>query len=179
MLRLFAALPVPFDVAEQLAPAQTGVPDARWRTDEQLHVTLRFLGEVSETVAADLDACLGQISGRAFEVTVAGVGSFGEGRGQRAVWAGVEESEPLRTLAGRCESAARKAGLTPETRKYRPHVTLAYLRRTTPAHKVGDWIVRHNLLRLPPWSADRFGLYSSWQTPGGSRYELEREYRLG
>lgn len=178
MLRLFAALPVPFAVAESLAAVQRGVPDARWRTDEQLHVTLRFFGEVAETVAADLDAALEQVGGRPFEIALAGVGSFGEGRSQRAIWAGVEESEPLRVLAGRCESAARKAGLKPETRKYKPHVTLAYLRRSTPEHKVGEWIAANNLLRTPPWRADLFSLYSSWQTPEGSRYELEREYRL-
>ena len=178
MLRLFAAIAVPFEVAEQLAPVQSGVPDARWRTDDQLHVTLRFFGEVSETAAEDLDAELARVRGAPFDLALAGAGAFGEGDHQRSIWAGVAESEPLRVLAGRCESAARKAGLKPESRRYHPHVTLAYLRRSAPEVRVAAWIAQHNLLRIPPWRATRFGLYSSWQTPSGSRYDLERDYPL-
>ncbi len=93
------------------------------------------------------------------------------------MWAGVAESAPLRRLAGRCESAARRAGLKPEQRVYRPHLTLAYLRHADPA-RVGAWVQSHNLLKSPPFRVTWFGLYSSWPTKEGTRYELEREYPL-
>ena len=177
MIRLFAAVAVPQEIGEGLVRRQQGLPGARWRPLEALHVTLRFFGEVSEPVASDLDAELGQIPGAPFDLILEGVGTFGEGRDLRAAWAGVADSEPLRLLAGRCEAAARRAGLKPETRAYRPHVTLAYLKRADPG-RAAAWVQGHNLLRSPPFRVDRFGLYSSWLTSEGSRYDLEREYLL-
>jgi 2'-5' RNA ligase len=178
LIRLFAAIEVPGEIAEGLARRQQGLPGARWRTAEQLHITLRFFGEAAETTAADLDAELARISARPFDLSLQGAGDFGERGEPRAVWAGVGDSEPLRQLASRCEAAARRAGLKPEARAYHPHVTLAYLRRSDPG-RVAAWVQGHNLLRSPPFRVTWFGLWSSWLSPQGSRYELEREYPLG
>jgi 2'-5' RNA ligase len=178
MIRLFAAVPVPFEIAEPLQHRQQGIPGARWRPAESLHVTLRFFGEVAENVAEDLDVELARVGGKPFELELESVGSFGEGPDLRAVWAGVTQSEPLRLLAHRCESAARRAGLKPETRLFHPHVTLAYLRRPEP-QRVAAWVQDHNLLRAPPFRATWFGLYSSHRGAEGPAYELERTYPLG
>ena len=78
---------------------------------------------------------------------------------------------------GRCEAAARRAGLSPDRRTYRPHVTMAYLTRPDPAD-VAAWIQRHNLLKSPPFEVSRFGLYSSQLSPKGSSYRLEQDYPL-
>ena len=177
MIRLFAAVEIPPDIAEGLARRQQGLPGARWRPAEALHVTLRFFGEVHESVAAELDAQLAEIEAAAFDLTLQGVGAFGEGGEVRAVWAGVEPSPALEALHARCEAAARRAGLPGEKRAYRPHVTLAYLRRPEP-DRVAAWIANHNLLHSPPFRVGWFGLYSSWLSKEGSRYELEREYPL-
>ena len=177
MIRLFAAVAVPEDIGEGLQRRQQGLPGARWRSLEALHITLRFFGEVREDMADDLDAELSTISGAAFDLVLEGAGAFGEGEDIHAVWAGLQESAPLRQLAARCEAAARRAGLKPEHRAYRPHVTLAYLRRPDPA-RVAAWIQGHNLLHSPPFRAASFGLYSSWPGPEGSVYRLEREYPL-
>ena len=178
MIRLFAAIAIPPEIAQGLERRQQGLPGARWRPLESLHVTLRFYGEITEPAAADLDAELATVAGRPFDLALQGVGTFGEGNDVNAVWAGVADSEPLRVLAGRCEAAARRAGLKAETRAYKPHVTLAYLKRPEPG-RVAAWVQGHNLLKSPPFGVDRFGLYSSWLSSDGSRYDLEREYRLG
>ncbi len=178
MIRLFAAVAVPAEIGEGLVRRQQGLPGARWRPPDSFHVTLRFFGSVPEDVAADLDAELAEVAVPPFILELRGVGDFGEGDRLRAVWAGVGDSEPLRRLAGRCESAARRAGLKPETRVYKPHVTLAYLKHADPG-RAGVWIQDHNLLRSPPFTVDSFGLYSSWPSSEGSRYELERDYPLG
>lgn len=177
MIRLFAAIAVPEEIAAALARRQQGLPGARWRPAEALHVTLRFFGEIPEGQAHDLDGELARVRGAPFELVLAGAGAFGEGHTARAVWAGVEDTAALRQLQGRCEAAARRAGLPAETRPWRPHVTLAYLKRPQP-DRVGAWVRNHNLLRSPPFRVDRFGLYSSWLSRDGSRYELEREYLL-
>ena len=177
MIRLFVALPVPFDIAEGLARRQQGLPGARWTPPENLHVTLRFFGEVGEGVAADLDAQLATIAMEGFEVALQGAGAFGDIDRVRAVWAGVADSEPLRRLAGKCETAAKRCGLKPEVRVHRPHVTLAYLKRSIEP-RAAAWVQGHNLMHSPPWRARAFGLYSSWLSREGSRYELERTYPL-
>lgn len=179
MIRLFTALAVPDDVAETLARRQTGLPGARWRTADQLHITLAFYGAVDERRADDLALELDRAAtGGPFEVALAGVGAFGDGHRTHAVWAGVAPSERLAVLAGRCRSAAERAGIVIERRDYRPHLTLAYLKPHANPDRIGAWIAGHNLLQSPPIRVDRFGLYSSVLTQDGSHYELEREYRL-
>ncbi|MDP1631094.1 MAG: RNA 2',3'-cyclic phosphodiesterase [Caulobacter sp.] len=177
MIRLFAAIPVPDDIGEPLLRRQHGLPGARWRPLEALHITLRFFGDVQERAAEDLDLELSHITSPPFGLTLDSVGAFGEGPDIHAVWAGVAESEPLRRLAGRCETAARRAKLPPDGRAYRPHVTMAYLRRPDPAD-VAAWIEGNAPLRSPTFAVDRFGLYSTHQTGEGTRYVLEAEYRL-
>src|SRR5690348_9071064 len=116
MIRLFAAIAVPEEIGQALARRQQGLPGARWRPLEALHVTLRFFGEVNEAVAEDLDAELAAISGGPVTLTLEGVGAFQDGGEPHAVWAGVGKNEALRRLAKRCESAARRAKLPPERR---------------------------------------------------------------
>ena len=177
MIRLFAALPVPVEIAAGLADVCAGVPGARWRPDDALHVTLRFFGEVKETAAADLDEALTELGGEAFDLSLHGAGAFGPGDHMHAIWAGLAESPPLRQLAARCEAAARRCGLTAERRVFRPHVTLAYLKHS-PQARVAEWVQTHSLLASPSWRAREIGLYSSWRSAQGSRYELERTYPL-
>jgi 2'-5' RNA ligase len=177
MIRLFAALAIPPDIGAALSRRQTGIKDARWRTLESLHITLRFFGEIREDQADDLDLELAAVRGEVLSLTLQGVGAFGERDGAHAVWAGVRPEPAIERLARRCEIAARRAGLRPDTRVYRPHVTLAYLRRPDAA-EVGAWIQAHSLLSSPPFVTRRFGLYASQATGEGSRYQLERLYTL-
>jgi 2'-5' RNA ligase len=179
MIRLFTALSVPWDAAETLKRRQAGLPGAKWRAEEQLHVTLAFYGEIDERRADDLAAELQRAAtGGPFQIALAGVGAFGDAHRSHTLWAGVEANERLTVLAGRCRAAGERAGLTLERREYRPHVTLAYLKPQTNPDRVGAWIAGHNLLRSPPIAVDRFGLYSSVLTSDGSQYQLEREYLL-
>lgn len=116
MIRLFVAIAIPAEIGEGLARRQQGVPGARWRTAEQLHLTLRFAGEIAETVAEDWDAELARLRGEPFDLALAGVGAFGEGASISTLWAGVEkegERDPApagRPLRGRRPPGGRRAG---------------------------------------------------------------------
>lgn len=178
MIRLFAALVIPPEIGRALQARQGGIDGARWRPVEALHVTLRFFGEIRQDIARDLDAELMAVGGRPFEIQLEGAGAFGDNVDIHAVWAGVTENAELKRLAEACESAARRVGLKPEKRRYRPHVTLAYLRRPDPA-EVAVWIQANNLLKSPPIAAVSFGLYSSTLGGEGAHYRLEAEYPLG
>jgi 2'-5' RNA ligase len=177
MIRLFTAIAIPGEIAEGLARRQQGLPGARWRPLESLHITLRFFGEIAESAADDLDAELAVIGGGGLTLELSGVGAFGEGPALEAVWAGVAPSDPLARLAARCETAARRARLKADARVWRPHVTLAYVRGAEP-RRVAAWIQGHNLLKSPPFRVSAFGLYSSWRVGEQSRYQLERLYPL-
>lgn len=178
VLRLFAAIPIPFPVAETLSRRQTGLPGARWRPLEALHVTLAFYGEVPERRADDLVAELARIPGGPFEIALKGVGAFGDAHRSHTLWAGLEPSERLTVLAGRCRAAGERAGVRMEPRVYRPHLTLAYLKTQTNPDRIGAWISSHNLLHSPAIRIDRFGLYSSVPSESDSHYELEQDYPL-
>ncbi len=179
MIRLFTALPIPDDVVETLRRRQAGLPGAKWRTANQLHITLAFYGEIDERRADDLAAELNRAAtGGPFEIALRGVGGGGEAHRVETLWAAVEASERLTVLAGRCRAAAERVGVVMDKRAYRPHLTLAYLKPRTNPDRIGAWIAGHNLLHSPPLPVNQFGLYSSVLGGGGSVYTLEQEYLL-
>jgi 2'-5' RNA ligase len=160
-VRLFAALALPDDVAEQLTALMRGVGGAKWRPRENLHLTLRFFGEVQEPIADEIDFELSQLAEGAapFELRLKGAGSFG-GADPHALWIGAADNPTLVRLATACERAARRAGLKPEPHKFTAHVTLAYL-RGAPLDRVQAFIQSHALFETAPFLVDRCGLYSS------------------
>jgi 2'-5' RNA ligase len=176
MLRLFTAIELPQAVRMRLTFLQAGVPGARWIASENMHLTLRFIGEVSEPTASDIDETLNNVRAKPFEIALKGVGEFG-GRESRALWAGVSGNSALPQLAAKIESALQRMGLPAETRKYAPHVTLARL-KDAPATKVRAFLSAHNLFDSGPFAVRAFALYSSFQTSKGSLYRVERLYDL-
>jgi len=155
---------------------QSGVPGARWSTREQLHLTLRFIGEADGRDANAIDEALATISAPRFTLELKGVGAFG-GKNPRALWAGVAPNEALIHLQRKIESAIQRLGFPAEERKYTPHVTLARL-RATPAGRVMDYLSDHGLYASPSFEVNEFVLFSSRLTPNGSIYVAEREYAL-
>ncbi len=176
MLRLFAALPVPEDVADMLVPLQKNLAGASWRPVANFHVTLRFFGNVSRDLAVDLDEEIAGIAPPPIQLAIDGVGWFGR-REPRSVWARVLATDSLTTLAGACERAARRVGLPAERRRFIPHITLAYCHGTL-LDEAMAWTERHQGLAAGPWTADRFHLYSSHLGRGPSVYTAEADYPL-
>src|ERR1700676_2649546 len=127
MLRLFVGIEFPPELKLRLSILSTSIPGARWIDAGNLHLTLRFIGEVGEDVAADIDEALARVRGRRFTLQLAGTGVFGGNR-PRALWVGVERHPELVSLHGKIEQALIRIGLDPEPRKFVPHVTLARLR---------------------------------------------------
>jgi 2'-5' RNA ligase len=176
MSRLFVALSIPDDVAQSLARLQTGVPGARWQTREQLHLTLRFIGEADGRLAGSVHDALSTIAAPGFELALHGVGEFG-GKRPAALWAGVRPNEPLMHLQRKIETALQRVGFPADRPRYLPHVTLARLRGTQPGH-VMDYLTDHALYSSRPFTEAAFILYSSLLTTGGSIYRAEHAYRL-
>ena len=174
MPRLFVAIRPPVAVREELLAAMGGIDGARWQDDDQLHLTLVFVGEASAAQTVHLIEALEEVESPPFSVEIAGIG-HAERRGvPSAVWAHVPLSAELAQLQRRVERACRRAGLSPEKRNFRPHVTLARLPRS--AGPAGEWMARHGTLRAGPWEVTGFVLYESHLGPGGASYEPVVEY---
>ena len=139
--RLFIGIRPPEPVREALLDTMEALEGARWVDEGNLHLTLRFVGEVERPVANDLAEALGRIEAPRFELRIAGVGAFDRTRRHHsyphAVWAGVPLSAPLEGLRQKVERACDIAGLGRETRRFTPHVTLARTDRST--GPLGDW----------------------------------------
>jgi len=174
--RLFTALALPDAVAASLLTLQAGVLGARWQRREQLHLTLRFIGEADGRQAAAIDDALARIAAPPFETALKGVGEFG-GKRPRDLWAGVRAGEALAHLQRKIESALQRIGLEADRRKFTPHVTLARL-KGTPSGAVMDFLADHALYAGPPFTVEGFILYSSRLTANGSLYRAEKAYRL-
>ena len=174
MLRLFVGLQLPVEVRTRLMTLMGGVPGARWQADEQLHLTLRFIGEVSEDKAEDIDSALQTIRVAPFDVAVQGVGLFGTLKKPRALWAGVTPADPLVQLNQKIDTAVVRAGVPPEERKYTPHITLA--RFKGPVYRLDRFLADYGHLSVPAWPVDHFTLFESHLAHTGAIYHPLAHY---
>src|SRR5215475_13605180 len=175
-MRLFVALSIPDSVAQRLMLLQGGVPGARWQKREQLHLTLRFIGEVDGRDARAVEDALAGIDAPAFDLQLHGVGQFGN-KQPHSLWAAARKNDLLEHLQRKVDTAIRRVGQPQDAHKFTPHVTLARLRHPE-LEKVREWLVEHALSTSAEFSVDAFCLYSSKLTSDGSIYRVEREYSL-
>jgi 2'-5' RNA ligase len=169
MHRLFVAIRPPEQVRDLLIDAMDDSPALRWVGDEQLHLTLRFIGEVERPLANDIAAALQDLGSRAFKLRLSGVGKF-ERRNGGAIWAGVEPKEPVAALAAKVERALQQVGLEPEHRAFSPHITLARWNRRN-AEAVDGFVRQNANLKSEPFPVDRFILYESRLSRHGPHYQ--------
>jgi 2'-5' RNA ligase len=176
MHRLFVALRPPEDIRDLLLDAMDDSADFRWQDEDQLHLTLRFVGQVERPLADDLAAELGRIHAQPFALRVAGTGRF-EQRGSGALWAGVEPRAPIAALAAKVERACLAVGIEPERRAFHPHITLARWkgRRT---REVASFLDRTRGLSAEPFDVRSFTLFESRLSRHGAHYEEVASYAL-
>ena len=177
MHRLFVAIRPPEEVRDLLVDAMDEGPALRWVGEENLHLTLRFIGEVERPVANDVAAALDAIRFPAFQLRVGGVGRF-ERRNGGALWAAVEPKDRVGELAAKVERACQSAGLGPERRAFHPHITLARWNRGN-AEAAVRFARRHSALSTPPFQVDSFILFESHLSRHGAHYEEVASFALG
>lgn len=176
MHRLFLAIRPPEAIRDRLIDVMDDGADFRWQSDEQLHLTLRFVGEVERPVASDLAHALGSLRSPAFELRLAGLGTF-DHRSGGAIWAGVEPAEPVRELAAKIERICQSVGLPPERRAFRPHITLA--RWKGPRSREARAFLDGRTVTSPPFQVENVILYESRLSRHGAHYEAVERFQLG
>ena len=176
MHRLFVAIRPPEAIRDLLVDAMGDTPDFRWQDDEQLHLTLRFIGEVDRPTADDLADLLGRVRAARFSIRIKGVGRF-EQRNSGALWAGVEPKAPLAALAAKVERACLSAGLEPERRTFHPHITLARWKGRR-SYEVQRFLERGSAVASEPFEVASFTLFESRLSRHGAHYEEVAEFPL-
>lgn len=176
MHRLFVAIRPPEAIRDLLIDAMDDSPELGWVKDDNLHLTLRFIGAVERPLADDLAAALGRIRSAPFALSLDGVGRF-DRRNGGALWAGVAPKAPVAALAAKIERACVIAGLPPERRAFHPHITLARFNRRSAAF-ADALAARNRALASPPFAVTEFILYQSHLSRHGAHYEAVASYAL-
>lgn len=176
-LRSFVAVPLPAEVQQQVLGAArrlaTDLPDVKWSAKvENLHVTVRFLGDVAMSLLPALAEALVDASAAhpAFPIALRGFGAFPDARRANTLWVGVEDGEgQLGRVVESVEGAFERLGVAREKRPFHPHVTVGRCKGGVDARRV-----------LDGWRGHHFGtvavtalhLYESRLGGGGSTYVL-------
>jgi len=175
MHRLFVAIRPPELVRDLLLDLMEDSEDLRWVGGDNLHLTLKFIGEVERPLANDIAAALDAIRFPAFDLTIHGVGQFTRRNGG-ALWAGIVPREPVAALAAKVDRACVTAGVEPEHRAFHPHITLARWNRRS--RGVAQLVQAHNRLTSDPWRVGAFTLFESRLSRHGAHYEEVANFAL-
>lgn len=177
MYRLFVAVDLPDEVRTAVAAISDRLGGARRVPADQLHLTLRFIGETDEKLFMAIKESLAGVSAPPFSLSLSGVGHFPPGRHPRVLWVGMDAGEPLLELQREVELALIGAGITPDERRFSPHVTIARLKDTPPG-AVLALEERHQGFSCAPFQVTEFYLYSSILTRDGAIHKREAAYSL-
>jgi 2'-5' RNA ligase len=178
MARLFVAIDLPENARERIANLCTGVRGARWVRFEQLHLTLRFIGDATDRQFHAIEEALSCVRGTPFEIRLVGVGHFPPRGRPRVLWVGIEPSSELLALQESVERNLQKAGIAPERRKFHPHITVARLRDGASAQDIIPFLSANGMFALESFTVNEFRLYSSILRPEGAVHTIEAEYPL-
>ena len=173
---MFVAIRPPERIRDLLIDAMDNGADFRWQDEAQLHLTLRFVGEVERPIANDLADALTRVRAERFSLRILGTGRF-EQRSGGALWAGVEPKSPISALASKIERVCTDVGLEPERRAFHPHITLARWKGRR-SREVADFLDRTRGLVSPPFDVTEFILFESRLSRHGAHYEPAATYPL-
>jgi len=174
-MRLFIAIPIPDDIKKKLIGLQRPVKGVRWVPEEQLHLTLKFVGILEDARARQLNRALEKIRFDPFDIAISSTGFFPENGSPRVFWAGITHREELFNLQRDVDEIASKSGIENDRFTYLPHVTLARIKKRT--------VNRDQI--CPPgedlcsrkFIADRFILYQSLLSPEGAVHKKVAVYQ--
>ncbi|WP_207062040.1 RNA 2',3'-cyclic phosphodiesterase [Motiliproteus sp. SC1-56] len=166
-MRLFTAIELPPAMQQALAQLCFGLPRVRWVPEEQLHLTLVFIGEVNPACLEEIQENLTQVAIAPFRLECGGIGSFRSG----VLWLGVDKSPPLLSLEAEIRRQLRSInGIAISSRRYKPHITLGRLDRQQPP-RLDSFLEQHQHNRYS-FEVDHFVLKVSQLSPKGARHRV-------
>lgn len=178
MIRLFVGLTFESALTRKMEALGGGLPGARWVPARNLHLTLRFIGEVDQNHTEEIHGELCRVEAPLFALTLTGLGLFGDHRRAHTLWLGVKRSEALTLLAGRVEAAVVRAGQNPEPRRFTPHISLARLKNADPT-RLQAFMDAAPIFLAEAVPVIDFALFRSTLNPAGPEYDVLERYPLG
>ena len=175
MPRLFIGLELPAAQTQALLALAEPGPGLRWQSAAQLHLTLRFIGELPDAQAAQLAEALRRLQASAFELRLGGVGYFGSPLRPSILWAGVVTPAPLQALREQIDLLI-SPWCAADPQRFVPHVTLA--RCGSGSGPLQGFLQRRRGLLSSPWQVKELCLFNSDPGSGGSRYSVLARYPL-
>jgi 2'-5' RNA ligase len=173
MTRLFTALDIPDSIKGDLARLE---PEGDFvRIQSQPHITLHFIGHVSDDIALAISSEFNNIELRAYDQEIEGVGAFTKGKPPHILWAGVSKSCGLMNLHAAIGDSLTEVGHKLEDREYTPHITIARLTRPSP-ELVESYLSAHGSFKAS-FRVSKFGIYSSEFIEGKLIYRKLQEYK--
>ena len=172
-MRLFVAIEISSDIRERIISfmelLKPQIPNARWSRAEGLHITLKFLGHVTDEKVGPIQSALEKVDGSGFPISIERVGLFPNERSPRVLWVGVKAETELARLAENVELAMSRVGFEREQRAFSPHVTLARLKEVRKKANLKS-VLPEGIPSFGTMTAKDFHLYESKLAPQGSRY---------
>lgn len=180
MPRLFVAIDLPLETKAELGSRCSGIIGARWVVSENMHLTLRFIGEADAARLEEIKIKLGAVSTAPFTFHLRGFGQFPPVGNPRIIWAGVSAPSDLWTLQHLIDITVQRVGFGPANKPFSAHITLARLKHT-PTIKEDNlqrFFDSHKAFESTPIAVDHFTLYSSITGSGYPHYQCEAAYPL-
>lgn len=176
MHRLFVGIDPPFEVKDALMDIMGGVLGARWQAEDQLHITLRFLGERTPRDANDIAECLSYVNASPVAIGLEGIGQFDRKGRPESLWVGVRPADDIRRLQKKVSRNLEGVGVKPEGRSYLPHITIARFSRGQ--GPLDAFMQTHGGFRIAPFMVSEFCLYESHLTQEGAVYSIVERYEF-
>lgn len=178
MHRLFIAIDLPDDLKNTLAKMTSGIDGAKWVKREQMHLTLRFIGDVDDSGLESIKSALQTIQSPTFEMHLEGVGQFPPKGKPRVLWVGLKSPPTLMNLQHQINTSITSLGLPPEDHPFSPHITLARFKAPPHPESVRQFFAKHAAFKTDPFPVQSFILFSSLLAPQVPTYHKEGIYSL-
>jgi 2'-5' RNA ligase len=178
MRRLFVAIDLPESIKAQLKTLCAGLDGAKWVSHQQMHLTLRFIGDADESQQTDIQTGLATIRATPFKMGLRGIGQFPPKSKARVLWVGIEAEARLSELQKQVERIINNLGFAPDDYAFSPHITLARFRTPPSQDNMQRYMGQHESFKTDTFDVKQFILYSSQLTSSGSFYHQEDVFPL-
>ena len=183
-LRLFIAIELPSNIIDGLRNVQEELKDKSnkpsWAKPENIHLTLKFLGDIETNKIDSMVNILEGIAGKSFsfEISVKGVGTFPAAGTPRVIWVGIEENKDMLQLYNNIEEGLAALGFEKERRDFKPHLTLGRIKFLNDRAGLRRGLEKVAGLNLARFAVAGFALFKSTLTPEGAIHTKLKEYTL-
>lgn len=176
-MRLYVAIEFPDHILDNLMLLTENLHGFKWVRRNQLHLTLRFLGDVDQHLGRLLIEKLAEIRHSSFQVALSGLGVFPDIHHPRILWVGINANDTLFDLQGKIEQAIIDCGVEPETREFHPHITLSRIKYSR-RERLESYMKKHRNFSLETITITSFHLVESKLHQSGSVYQNLKTYSL-